>query len=273
MAIPPIGKSPAAALRAGRGGLGGGRLAPAWGAEVVSSNIVGYQRMALDKGYNMIGIQFTEVDANATAKDLMTAPQLASTMAGFDEDGHFATEMMVWENNDYTTYGWSGTSGTDVLEDDSFNNQWLNVDLEKVEDVEATPYTAVWIKAGEANGSVTVSGQVPTGDVTVPLSAGYNMVANPFPMTVPVTTFGTLSAGMAGFDEDGHFATELMVWKDGDYTTYGWSGSSGTEVLEDASFDNKWLNVDLEETDDVVDFGHGVWIKAGSAGSITFKAP
>ena len=227
--------------------------------------------MNLDAGYNMIGVQFAEVGTGA-AKDLMTAPQLASTMDGFDAEGNFATEMMVWENGTYTTYGWSGSSGTDVLEDSSFDNKWLNGDLEEVDDVEAAAYDAVWIKAGSA-GSVTISGQVPTNDVTVALTTGYNMVANPFPMTVPVTTFGTLSAEMAGFDAEGNFATEMMVWKNGTYTTYGWSGSSGTDVLEDDSFDNKWLNGDLEETDDEVDFGHGVWIKAGSAGSITFKAP
>ena len=247
-------------------------MAPAWGAEVVSSNTVGYQKMSLDVGYNMIGVQFTEVNATGTAKDLMTAPQLDSTMAGFDDGGNFATEMKVWKDNNYTTYGWSGTSGTDVLEDSTFDNKWLNVDLEEVEGEEAAPYTAFWIKAGSA-GSVTISGQVPTNDVTVVLVEGYNMVANPFPMTVPVTTFGVLSPEMAGFDDGGNYVTEMKVWKDGNYTTYGWSGSSGTAVLEDPSLDNKWLNIDLEETDDMVDFGHGVWIKAGSAGSITFKAP
>ena len=227
--------------------------------------------MTLDAGYNMIGVQFTEV-GTAAAKDLMTAPQLDSTMAGFDAEGNYATEMMVWEGGTYTTYGWSGNSGTVVLEDSSLDNKWLNIDLEEVEGEEAPPYTAVWIKAGSA-GSVTISGQVPTNDVTVALSTGYNMVANPFPMNVPVTTFGVLSSGMAGFDAEGNYATEMMVWKNGTYATYGWSGHSGTVVLEDSSLDNKWLDIDLEETDDMVDFGHGVWIKAGSAGSITFKAP
>ncbi len=244
---------------------------PAWGAEVVSSNIVGYQKVTLDTGYNMIGVQFTEVGADAAAKELSTVGTLAANMAGFDEDGNYGTLMMVWRNGDYTTYGWSGTSGTEYLEDSSLDNKWLNRDYEEEEDFLAET-DAVWIKAGSA-GSVTISGQVPDGDVTVPLSVGYNMVACPLPMTVSVSTFGTLSAGMPGFDEDGNYDTLLMVWKDGDYTTYGWSGTSGTEYLEDSSLDNKWLNRDYEETDDTIDWGHGVWIKAGTAGSITFKAP
>lgn len=246
--------------------------APAQAADVVSSNIVGYQKVSLDAGYNMIGVQFVEVGSGDVKKELQTVGELASTMDGFDENGDFATEMMVWKDNDYTTYGWSGTSGTEYLEDSSFDNKWLTRDLEEPEDEELAETDAFWIKAGSA-GTITISGQVPDGDVTVPLTIGYNMVSCPLPMTVSIATFGTLSSSMAGFDENGDFATELMVWKDGDYTTYGWSGTSGTDYLEDSSFDNKWLTRDLEIPEETIDFGHGVWIKAGSAGSITFKAP
>ena len=231
---------------------------------------MGYQKVSLDAGYNMIGMQFVEV-GSADAKALSTAATLDSSMAGFDDEGTYATELMVWKNNNYTTYGWSGSSGTDVLEDSSFDNKWLNNDLEETDDELDAP-DAVWIKAATA-GTVTVCGQVPSeSTVTVPLAAGYNMVANPFPKTVKVADFGVLSANLIGFDDEGTYATEMMVWKNGNYTTYGWSGTSGTDVLEDSSLDNKWLNNDLEETDDTVDFGHGVWIKAATAGSITFTA-
>ncbi|MBQ6247349.1 MAG: hypothetical protein IJK04_10820 [Kiritimatiellae bacterium] len=243
---------------------------PAGAAEVVSSNIVGYQKVALDPGYNMIGVQFVDV-GTGEAKSLTTVAALDSTMDGFDEEGTFATQLKVWRNGDYTTYGWSGTSGTDVLDDSSLDNKWLNRDLEEDTTASLDAQDAVWIKAG-SSGTILVSGQVPTNDVVVPLAAGYNMVANPFPKTVKVSDFGMLSSNMEGFDEEGTFATQLKVWKDGDYTTYGWSGTSGTDVLDDPSLDNKWLNRDLEETNDTVDFGHGVWIKAGSSGTITFSA-
>ena len=229
--------------------------------------------MNLDAGYNMIGVQFVNV-GTASAKDLTTAAQLDTSMAGFDEEGNYDTQMMVWRNGNYLpAFGWSGSSGTDVLENSDLDNKWLNLDLEEVEGVELSPYDAVWIKAGSA-GNVTISGQVPTNDVTIALTEGYNMVANPFPMAVKVADFGVLSDNMPGFDEEGNYATQMMVWKDGNYLpAFGWSGSSGTDVLENSDLDNKWLNLDLEETDDEVDFGHGVWIKAGSAGTITFKAP
>ena len=227
--------------------------------------------MNLDAGYNMIGTQFVQVGGDAKA--LSEVATLDSEMSGFDDGGSFATEMKVWKNGNYTTYGWSGSSGTDVLGDPALDNKWLNDELE--EDVEASlaAEDAVWIKAEKA-GTVLISGEVPTNNtVTVPLSIGYNMVANPYPKTVSVSDFGVLSSNMEGFDDGGSFATEMKVWKNGNYTTYGWSGFSGTDILGDSSLDNKWLNDELEiETEAVVDFGHGVWIKAASAGSITFTA-
>ncbi len=226
--------------------------------------------MNLDAGYNMIGTQFVQVGGGAKA--LSDAMILDSSMAGFDEDGNYDTKLMVWKNNDYTTYGWSGTSATEYLEDSSLDNKWLNIDYEEDTTASLESVDAVWIKAG-SSGTVTVNGEVPSdATVTVPLSVGYNMVCNPYPKTVNAADFGVLSSDMAGFAEDGNYATKMMIWKDGNYTTLGWSGTSGTEYLEDSSLDNKWLNLDYEETEDTVDYGHGVWIKAGSSGSITFSA-
>ena len=111
------------------------------------------------------------------------------------------------------------------------------------------------------------------------LDAGYNMIGVQFvnvgtASAKDLTTAAQLDTSMAGFDEEGNYDTQMMVWRNGNYLpAFGWSGSSGTDVLENSDLDNKWLNLDLEETDDEVDFGHGVWIKAGSAGTITFKAP
>lgn len=243
-------------------------------AEVESSNVVGYQKIDLDAGYNMIGVQFNEV--GGADKPVATVGQLSANMAGFNEDGDFDTEMMVWADGNYTTYGWAGTSGTDYDAGAELDNKWLDRDnLVVPNDADPLPaYGAFWVKAGSA-GSILIKGEVPDGDVTVPLAAGYNMVANPLPQDVPVATFGRLAASMAGFNEDGDFATEMMVWEDGNYTTYGWAGTSGTDYDAGAELDNKWLDRDnlvVPEVTTVVRAGHAVWIKAGSAGSITFSA-
>ncbi len=216
----------------------------------------------------MIGVQF--VDIGGAVKDVASVAKLDANMAGFDDEGNFATTMLVFKNGDYLPdFGWSGTSGSAYLDDADLDNKWLNPDLEETDDT-LNRSEAFWVKAGTA-GTITLLGEVPTGTITVPLSVGYNMVANPFPKTVKVADFGTLSASMEGFDDEGNFATTMLVFKNGDYLPdFGWSGTSGSAYLDDADLDNKWLNPDLEETDDTVDVGHAVWIKAGSSGSITF---
>ena len=237
---------------------------------VVSSNTVGYQRMNLDAGYNMIGVQFVEVGTGANVKDVSTIGVLSSDMAGFDEDGNYATEMMVWRNGNYLpTFGWSGTSASEYMDEPTLDKKWLNLAYEETEDTLAS-YDAFWIKSS-TGGTITISGQVPTNDVTVALAAGYNMVANPFPKAVKVSDFGVLSDTMPGFDEDGNYAVEMMVWQNGNYLpTFGWSGTSASEYMDEPTLDNKWLNLAYEETDDEVEFGHAVWIKSSVSGSITF---
>lgn len=127
-------------------------ISPAGAAEVVSSNIVGYQKVALDPGYNMIGMQFVEV-GSGDAKALADAATLDSSMAGFDDEGTYATELKVWKNGNYTTFGWSGSSPSEYMEEPSLDNKWLDLNLEETEDTVDFGH-GVWIKAAEA-GTIT----------------------------------------------------------------------------------------------------------------------
>ena len=137
-----------------------GGFAPAWGAEVVSSNIVGYEKIALAAGYNMVGPQFRYVGATDMVRDIADVGALDSTMAGYNNDWIFQNTMLVWDpaTKGYTTYGWSGTSGTDVDGDPSYDNQWLNESLEVTTDT--IPFGAgVWIQAA-TSGSITFTSPV-----------------------------------------------------------------------------------------------------------------
>ena len=99
-------------------------MRPAWGAEVVSSNIVGYEKVNLVAGYNLVAPQFALVGANSLTRDISTVGILDSTMAGYDADYVTANDMLVWDaaSKSYTTYGWAGTSGTDIDNDPSYDN-------------------------------------------------------------------------------------------------------------------------------------------------------
>ena len=247
-----------------------GGFAPAWGAEVVSSNIVGYEKISLSAGYNMVGVQFAEVGGDT--KILSTVGELDSTMDGVDEDGDYATTMRVWTGNGYKTYGWSGTGMSEFFDDASLDNKWLNNDMEE-DDTDMTASSGFWVNAATA-GTMIISGEVPsTATVSVQLTAGYNIIANPYPGAVKVADFGILESKFAGVNEDGDYATTLRIWTGNGYKTYGWSGTGMSEFFDDASLDNKWLNNDMETDTETIPFGTAVWINAEQAGTITFSLP
>ena len=102
----------------------------------------------------------------------------------------------------------------------------------------------------------------------------WNMIANPYPGAVLVENFGTLDSTFAGFDAEGNFPNEMRVWDGENYAYYGWSGNSGSSLLENPDIDNKWIDTtELAVTDDKIEFGKAVWIKASSSGKITFSKP
>jgi hypothetical protein len=249
-------------------------IAPAWGAEVVSSNIVGYNKVTLTPGYNMIGIQFQEVGSANGSSAVSTYGILDSTFEGFDEDINFANSMQVWNGNGYTTYGWAGSSPSQMdPEYAPMDNTWLTFGGEPTDDTH-TVGGGCWVRAA-TSGTITLSGEVTAAEpVEIPITAGYNMVANPFPMNVPVSTFGKLDSSFAGFDEDINFANSMQVWNGNGYTTYGWAATSPSQMdPEYAPMDNTWLTFGGEPTEDIVPLGHAVWIRAASSGTMTFTPP
>ena len=108
--------------------------APAWGAEVVSSNIVGYEKVTLSAGLNLIGSQFVVVGGGtATMNELTTA---MDGQSGYDDDSYDpTTELRIWTGSGYAQYGWSGDLLADSpalademgVTDHSLDNQWLKL--------------------------------------------------------------------------------------------------------------------------------------------------
>ena len=129
-----------------RGGLGGGRLAPAQAADVVSSNIVGYNKIQLSSGYNLIGTQFVQIGQQA--KDIQQLAE-STTLPGLDDESAFQTTLRLWNGRGYDTFGWLDADDGTANEVPAWNSKWLLYDMS---DLAATN-----IKVGEGFWIVTTA--------------------------------------------------------------------------------------------------------------------
>ena len=233
---------------------------------------MGYQKVALQPGYNLVGVQFSQVGGESL--DLTNAIIMDDSYAGYDDDYKFKTTLRVWDTTKqiYDTYGWAGTSGTDIDDDPSLDNTWTDLEAYAVEGESLDVSQGIWIRAEKA-GTALVAGEVKTDSVVVPLVAGFNLVANPYPKAVRVTNFGIMDSTYAGYDDDYKFATTLRKWDPTKqiYDTFGWAGTSGTDIDDDPSLDNTWTDLEAYETNEMIQPGEGVWIRAEKAGNITFS--
>ena len=236
-------------------------LAPAWGAEVVSSNIVGYQKLDLRNGFTIVGSQFLNVGADT--KDIQELVASDTDMVGLDANLNFQTELRVWSGTGYDIYGWDSEGDPEVAGSD---HKWVNGDLQ-VMAFDIPVGEAVWIKSPAA-ASITLSGEVPEGTTqSQEIKVGFNLIANPFPVATSVQDI-QLSDEIPGLDENLNFQTELRVWSGTGYDIYGWDSEGDPEV---AGSDHKWVNGDLQVVDVTIPMGQGFWIKSTTAGTVTFK--
>ena len=225
---------------------------------MVSSNIVGYNKVTLTSGYNMLGQNFKLV--GGSIGDL-SATMDASSLAAMDTDNMtFATELLTWNGVGYDTVGWTGDVG-----DPDYDNKWVDeLSLEEVALVKSNG-EGFWISSTEG-GTVTFSGEVDSAaSVTIDLAPGYNLVANPFPESIPLSRI--TSTTLPAMDTDNMtFSAELLTWNGLGYDTVGWTGNVG-----DPDYDNKWVDeLSLEEPATILDIGKGCFIKTSVSSDVTF---
>ena len=138
-------------------------IGPAWGAEVVSSNIVGYNKITLKEGLNLLGAQFVPVGQQN--KTLVLSDLTNMTDQPSYERGKSQTQLRFWNGGGYDTYGWSGAfsvenedDAQEMVDDGDLENitdldyKWLS-GFEDASDEEVPLVQGFWIYAKE-EGSV-----------------------------------------------------------------------------------------------------------------------
>ena len=241
--------------------------APARAADVVSSNIVGYQKMQLTSQFTLVAAQFNNIGAET--KDVQDFIGADNDLPGLDADNGYAvqTELRYWNGTGYDTYGWDPDGDPNIPNSD---HKWVDEDL-AVASFDMDVGTAVWIKVPTGTtGNIVLSGEVPEGDSKeIQLRAGFNLIANPFPTAIDIQKIQA-GATIPGLDAENGYAvqTELRYWDGTGYETYGWDSEGDPNV---PNSDHKWVDEDLVVATRTIELGKGFWIKTPVAGTVTIS--
>ncbi len=263
----PNGRAPRQ-LRASRPQLPHASFAavPARAAEVVRSNVVGYQKLDIPAGgYALLANPFVEVGTGLTTpegyaiNDMFTGDTENSTAGRTSAQGD---QMQIWDptRQGYTTYFFS-----------SWVNQWAAGSTPRVATEESFALgDGYWyLNRGQEAYKLTVSGEVSTKEVEVTLVPGYTLVCNPFPADLPLNDenidWGTAGATAGRTSAQGD---QIQIWdisRQG-YTTYFFS-----------SWVNQWAagSTPRVATEESIPAGQGFWYlnRSQSDITITLKSP
>ena len=245
---------------------------PAWGAEVVSSNIVGYQRLDIPaNGYALLANPFVEVGTGSTdpvgyAINGMFTDDVDNSTAG--NTAVAGDQIQVWDatRQGYDNYFFSSrvTTGT----------AWATV---------AAPRAAANVTFDFGDGfwylnrasdsyTLTVSGEVSQKEVEVTLAPGYTLVCNPFPVDLPLNNENIdWAAAGATAGNTAVAGDQIQLWdidRQG-YDNYFFSGRVTTGAA--------WATVAAPRvaTDAVIPAGQGFWYlnRGAESFTITLKSP
>ena len=235
-------------------------------ADVASANVVGYTKIQLNEGYNLIGSQFLNVGGQI--KDINDFIVDGSGLLGLDDEGMYQTTMRVWDGSSYTYYGWLDSDDGTINEVPEWNNTWLKYDMSDVAIEDMDLGKGVWLITPNAT-SITVSGEVSsTNTYTMNVATGYNIIANPFPCEVSIQN---IKCNLDGLDDEGMYQTTMRVWDGSSYTYYGWLDNDDGTINEVPEWDNSWLLYDMSDlAKEKLKVGQAVWFIAPTDGTVTF---
>ena len=226
---------------------------PAQAADVVSSNIVGYEKINLAAGaYYLSGSQFVKVGGNnATLNDLFSSTDIP-----------FDTEVLTLNASGTYDHFYYLEEAYDA-ESDDFIQGWGDGSEEYVTDT-LPPGTGFWVKAPESY-SLTQAGEVVSSDsITIDVPKDQLvMIANPFPEG--------FNPNAVTWSDNLPYDTEIMTLNaSGSYDHFYYLEEAYDEQTDD--FITGWGNGSEEYvTGNIASFGQGIWIKSAESISLTIK--
>jgi hypothetical protein len=223
---------------------------------VESVNMVGFAKVNLGQGLNIIGAPFVTVgDTETSLDDLFDLSEFTAGSSIANSD-----VVTVWNGSGYDGYFLYAFAGPGF-------NETAWVDGSYVEaDVVLQPGEAVWLKRFAAAADITFKGEVMSAASTdVSLATGLNMVSFPYSVSASLNDFdiSNATAGSSIANSD-----VVTVWNGSGYDGYFLYAFAGPGFNETA-----WVDGSYVETDVSLPIGGGVWYKAFTAATISADKP
>ena len=248
-------------------------------AEIESSNVVGYQNIAINPGFNMIAFNFQPMDNDKdeiSIQDFVDnkADLVANTAPGTSD------QIQVWDGTKFSTYFYrmykSNNPGKFTL-----GPAWVSTDAATVPTTDTVKRGfGVWFARPTTStaGTITVLGAVNAASKTHDILAGFNMISSAFPCDFKLNE-GPIDWAACGAVANTAPGTsdQIQVWDGAKFTTYFYrmykSNNPGKFTLGPA-----WVSTDAATapTTDTIPAGKGFWYarpSTSAAGTLVEKSP
>ena len=223
---------------------------------------MGYTKVSLAEGYNIVGAQFGSVGR--------TGGISVSSVQG--DNFQSGDQLRLWDadSNEYTSFAYYDVDNDGgVYADDTYRVNlgagWGDDD-QVVVDQEINPGTGFWIENSESL-VVTLSGEVKDVN-TLDFSAGYNLLINPRPTQIDVAKITS---------DDLESGDQIRFWDpdNNEYTSYAFydvdnDGGVYADDTYQVNLGAGWGDDDQVVPAATVDIGEGFWLETANSGTLTF---
>ena len=240
-------------------------------AQAFSKNIVGYTKVQLDAGMNLLGQQFVNVgdDAALNIQKIITSANLP----GFDSSTPPIAQSEIWiYDGSYNNYYYISAANAIAWSAPEMGGTWVDYTYQPADEV-IDASQGVWIKT-EIASEIIFSGQVYSEtNATVSVISGLNLISNPFPVVWDIQNMS--SPDLIGFDSSTPpiAQSELWVYNNGSYDCYYFISEANAIAWSSPGMAGTWVDYTYTPANVTINPSKGFWLNTISPATIKFTRP
>ena len=249
---------------------------------IESSNIVGYQKVAMEQNkFYIVGFQFENIGSDGT---MILGTDIVDGLPGvaYDDDGKWMTlaaQIQVPNTTGgYTTYRYLVDGYDKEKNDGTTAPGWCDDYGNLVKEVELVSMVGAWVKSTPDSADFMSKGMVSSADIKeIDCPVGFDLRASAFPVPIVLNSSKMIEKDIIGavYDEAGAWLATTpqiqVISADGGYKTYRYLVDGYDKEKNDGTTAPGWCD-DYGNlvTDDVIGSSVGFWTK-GVTGEFTLK--